>query len=123
MSRVKSVLKLLYASFVFVLPPMWFPATARAQEAQLTSVDPLVGVWKLDSSQGENYEYVITVFPDGTTRSRLMGEEFGGAWTRLRKGRYTMSPAGENDYVRLRKGRLEQWDSSGFIRAFKRISS
>jgi hypothetical protein len=122
MPRVKSVLKLLYASFVFVLLPMWLSATAQAQEAQSASVDPIIGVWKLDSSQGETYEYVITVFSDGSTRSRLMGEEFGGAWTRLRKGRYTMSPAGENDYVRLRKGRLEQWDLSGFIRAFNRIS-
>jgi hypothetical protein len=32
-----------------------------------------------------------------------------------------MEPSGAGDYVLLRRGRLEQWDSDGFIRAFRRV--
>jgi hypothetical protein len=52
---------------------------------------------------------------------RVMGESFVGSWSRLSNGRYVMSPGSPEDFVQMRKGKLEQWDATGFIRAFNRV--
>ena len=84
--------------------------------------DPIVGVWALDTLSGEKMEYVITVYPNGTTKNRMLGEEFEGTWKRLKNGRYVIEPGREDDYAILRSGRLEEWDKIGFIRSLKRVS-
>lgn len=92
-----------------------------AQRIPTTSKDPIVGVWTLDTISGEKMEYVITVYADGTTNTRMSGEDIPGTWKRFRNGRYAMEPGGEDDYVILRNGRLEEWDKTGFIRSLKRV--
>lgn len=92
------------------------PTKSKAQDQ-----DPIVGVWTLETLSGETFEYVITVYADGTTKNRTVGQEFGGTWKRLKSGRYVMEPGGDDDYVVLRNGRLEEWDRTGFIRSLKRV--
>jgi hypothetical protein len=58
---------------------------------------------------------------DGTVGNRLLHQAFEGTWRRENGGRYIMEPGGEDDYVVLRNGHLEEWDKTGFIRSFNRV--
>lgn len=52
---------------------------AVAQQTASTTQDPIVGVWTIDTAYG-TLEYVITVYPNGTTKNRVGGQEFAGTW-------------------------------------------
>jgi len=106
------------------LAAVWLSKVAEAQQTSGGSAsDPIIGVWIMDTSRGEKYEYVLTVRPDGTVKNRLMHEEFEGTWKRAKSGHYIMEPAGEDDYVVVRHGKLEEWDKTGFIRSFNRVKA
>lgn len=93
---------------------------AAQQQTPSAAVDPIVGIWSLDGSQGERYEYTMNIKPDGTVDYRLMGERFQGTWKKTKGNRYIMAPGNPEDFAQLRSGKLEQWDATGFIRAFNR---
>jgi hypothetical protein len=110
------------ASISLVLLTTSLPKPSSAQQGPAPGVqDPICGVWTMDTTRGETYVYVLTVRPNGTVGNRLMREDFEGTWKRLKSGRYIMSPGGDDDYVVLRNGRLEEWDKTGFIRSFDRV--
>jgi hypothetical protein len=112
----------LAAHVSLLLLAIWYPSVATGQQTSSSIVtDPIVGVWTMDTMRGETYEYLLTIRADGTVRNRLMREEFEGTWKRLKNGRYIMPPGGDDDYVVLRNGTLEEWDKTGFIRSFHRV--
>jgi len=110
------------ASTSLALLAAWLPHSSSAQQGKDPSAkDPIVGVWAMDTTRGETYVYMLTVRPNGTVGNRLLREEFEGTWKRLKSGRYIMTPGGDDDYVVLRNGHLEEWDKTGFIRSFDRV--
>jgi hypothetical protein len=55
------------------------PACLTAQQqASGAQPDPILGTASLNRSQGEQYEYTLTVRANGTVDYRLMGDSFQG---------------------------------------------
>ena len=77
-------------------------------------------MWRLDPKFG-TYGDTIAIRADGTTHRKMMGSEFTGSWKRGGGGTYKIEPSADDDYARVRAGKLALYDSWGLIATFRRL--